>query len=141
MMSEHKIKRIAIESPFAGDVPRNIRYAIAAMRHVMKQGHAPFASHLLYTIPLDDTDEIQRKLGMRFGFAHADACEERWVFFDHGISSGMKAGVSRGEKRGQPIRYIKIPNWHELIADIPQEAIDAMVKAMTVRKTTEVKGL
>ena len=43
------MQRVIIESPYAGDVERNVRYARAAMADCLKRGEAPFASHLLYT--------------------------------------------------------------------------------------------
>lgn len=47
---------VIIESPYAGDVDRNLEYLRAAMRDCLKRGEAPFASHALYTQPgvLDD---------------------------------------------------------------------------------------
>lgn len=45
------MKRVVIESPFAGDVELNLRYLRACMHHCLKSGEAPYASHALYTQP------------------------------------------------------------------------------------------
>lgn len=41
--------RVVVESPFAGDIQKNIEYARKCMADCLKRGEAPFASHLLYT--------------------------------------------------------------------------------------------
>ena len=40
---------VIIESPYMGDVQRNIAYAQQCMGDSLKRGEAQFASHLLYT--------------------------------------------------------------------------------------------
>ena len=49
---------VVIESPYAGDVERNLTYVRRAMRWCLDKGLDPFASHLLYTQDgvLDDDD-------------------------------------------------------------------------------------
>jgi hypothetical protein len=62
---------VILESPYAGDVEANMRYARAAMRDSLMRGEAPFASHLLYTqegVLLDSVPE-ERTLGIEAGFA------------------------------------------------------------------------
>ena len=51
---------VIIESPFAGDVDKNIEYARKCVRDSLNRGEAPSASHLLYTQPgiLDDDEYI-----------------------------------------------------------------------------------
>ena len=104
------MKRIIIESPFAGDVERNIRYTRECMADSLKRGEAPFASHLLYTQEgiLDDTNPEERKLGIESGFAWGEVAEGIAVYEDYGISGGMKLGIERAEKQGIPIEYRKL---------------------------------
>lgn len=89
------MRLVIIESPFAGDIERNLRYLRAAMRDCLKRGEAPYASHALYTQPgvLDDGDAAERKHGIEAGFAwrkHADATV---VYTDLGTSTGMGYGI------------------------------------------------
>ncbi len=90
------MKRVVIESPYAGDIERNIAYAKAAVMDCLNRGEAPIASHLLFTLPglLDDNNAEQRKLGIEAGTAwHAVA--DLVVFYeDYGISSGMQAAIT-----------------------------------------------
>ncbi|MFH1358598.1 MAG: hypothetical protein ABIH37_01790, partial [archaeon] len=60
-----KKKLVILESPFNGDVKKNIKYAKLCMKDCFKRGEYPFASHLLYTQDeiLDDTNPEERKLG------------------------------------------------------------------------------
>ena len=41
--------RVILESPYAGDIERNVKYARMAVRDSLSRGEAPIASHLLYT--------------------------------------------------------------------------------------------
>lgn len=136
--------RVAVESPFAppkGLEPEasrqasreNIRYALACLRYVLAKGASPYASHLLFTLVLRDTTPDERRLGMKAGFAYADECDERWIFVDLGVSAGMKAGETRGNKLGQRVQSIRIGDWRKLVADIPESVIDALVHVMVER--------
>lgn len=101
------MRLVIIESPYAGNVEANVKYARACMRDSLARGEAPIASHLLYTQPgiLDDKIPEQRKLGMHAGFAwnrHADVCV---VYDDYGITPGMQFGINRAEQMGIPVEY------------------------------------
>ena len=43
------MKRVILESPYSGDINRNIQYARMCVRDSLMRGEAPIASHLLYT--------------------------------------------------------------------------------------------
>ena len=43
------MRRVIVESPYAGNVEGNIEYARACVRDSLARGEAPIASHLLYT--------------------------------------------------------------------------------------------
>lgn len=93
------MKLVVIESPFAGDIDRNLRYLRACMADCLRRGEAPFASHALYTQPgvLDDGDTAQRKLGMDAGFAWREMAEATVVYTDLGVSRGMLAGIKHAQ--------------------------------------------
>ena len=99
------MRLVVIESPFAGDVERNLRYVRACMADCFRRGEAGFASHALYTQPgvLDDTIPAERKLGMEAGFAWGDAAHLTAVYEDLGVSRGMAAGVERAHLAGRPV--------------------------------------
>lgn len=105
-------KRVIIESPYAGSnddvVQRNIKYARRAMNDSLKRGEAPFLSHLLYTQVLDDTDPVQRFIGIEAGLSWGEAAEATVVYCDFGISRGMELGIQDAENKGRPVikRYI-----------------------------------
>ena len=101
------MRRVIIESPYAGDVERNERYARAAMRDCLYRGEAPYASHLLYTQPgvLDDTDAAQRALGIEAGLEWGDVADAVVVYTDLGISEGMRYGIRRHIEHGRAVEY------------------------------------
>ena len=101
-------RRVIVESPYAGDVKRNVAYARLAMQWLLRQGMAPFASHLLYTQCLDDRDAADRELGIAAGMSWRHGAELTVAFVDFGISGGMKAGMSHARKHGQEVREVML---------------------------------
>ena len=104
------MKRVIIESPYAGDVKRNIKYAKMCMKDSLMRGEAPLASHLLYTRKgiLDDTIPEERKLGIDAGFAWLEQAELHVFYIDYGYSKGMLLGKEFAEMRNIPIEERKI---------------------------------
>ena len=106
---------VIIESPFSGDVGRNLAYARACMRDCLARGEAPFASHALYTQPgvLDDEIPQEREQGMIAGFAWRLVAETTVVYQDLGISSGMQRGIDHSHSIGVTVEYRSLgPDWN-----------------------------
>lgn len=105
------MKRIIIESPYAGEIAANVAYARAAMRDSLNRGEAPIASHLLYTQPGILRDEVpeERQLGIDAGLAWRNVAELGAFYVDRGWSAGMLAAREVYEREGKPfaIRIIK----------------------------------
>ena len=101
------MRLVVIESPFAGDVTRNLRYLRACLADSLRRGEAPFASHGLYAQPgvLDDSDPIQRALGIMAGFAWRPGAAATILCLDLGVSEGMAKGASHSEKIGVPVEH------------------------------------
>jgi len=101
------MKLVILESPFAGDVEKNIKYARACMRDCLLRGESPFASHLLYTQDgvLDDNVPEERKLGINAGFEWRNVAQKTVVYTDEGITKGMEQGIEHSENLGIPVEY------------------------------------
>lgn len=110
---------VVIESPYAGDVERNMAYLRAAMRDSLERGESPYASHGLYTQPgvLDDDDDAEREAGIIAGFAWRRVSEETAVYFDLGITSGMRFGIADAIERGVAISYRSLGEWRNRAPD------------------------
>lgn len=104
------MKLVIIESPYAGDVEANIRYARECMTDSLLRGEAPYCSHLLFTQDgvLDDNIPEERMLGINAGLEWGKKAEITAVYTDRGISSGMRYGIESAEKNGRPIEYRSI---------------------------------
>ena len=89
------MKRVIIESPYAGDVERNVKYAREALRHSLLLGEAPIASHLLHTQVLDDTVPEERLLGIRAGTAWFEGADVVAFYVNYGMSGGMRGAAGR----------------------------------------------
>lgn len=86
------MKRVILESPFAGDVERNIKYARACVHDSLSRGEAPIASHLLYTQEgiLDDDIPEERSWGIDAGLAWKEVADLHVFYIDYGYSRGME---------------------------------------------------
>lgn len=103
---------VILESPYAGDVERNVAYARACLRDCLYRGESPLASHLLYTQPgvLNDHSPEERAMGLKAGhdwYLKAYTCV---VYTDLGISPGMEAGIAAARSHGVPVEYRTLPD-------------------------------
>lgn len=118
------MKRVIIESPYAGDVEFNLQYLRACMHDCLRRGEAPYASHGLYTQPgvLDDTIPAERSLGIDAGFAWRGVSDLTVVYTDLGISTGMKYGIADAIQKTRPIEYRELgANWNAGDGPSPRE--------------------
>lgn len=107
------MRRVIVESPYAGDVELNTRYVRACLRDCLLRGEAPFASHAIYTqlgVLRDELPE-ERKHGIAAGFAWRGAADATVVYMDLGVSDGMRHGVAHADKIGHPIEYRRLDSW------------------------------
>lgn len=104
-----KMPRVVIESPYAGNVDENLKYARLCAVDCLRRGEAPYASHLITTQFLDDNNSEERKVGMSVGFAWGEVCDYVVVYTDLGISNGMIQGTEVAAKNGKQIFLRKLP--------------------------------
>lgn len=67
------MKLVIIESPYKGDVERNKLYLRACIRDCINRGESPYASHRMLTDALDDTDPVERAIGIKAGLSWRNA--------------------------------------------------------------------
>lgn len=96
------MKRVQLESPFAGDVGANKAYLQRCIRDCIARGESPYASHQMLTDALDDTDPEQRAAGIKAGFAWRSAAELTVFYVDRGWSRGMLLGLQDCLHNGRP---------------------------------------
>lgn len=109
-MKRPRLRRVILESPYAGDVDRNLRYLRACLKDSLARGEAPFASHAIYTQPgvLDDGKPEERVAGIAAGFAWGAVADATVVYEDLGVSRGMHYGIDDAAKAGRPVEYRKL---------------------------------
>lgn len=96
------MKRVVIESPFAGNIEMNKAYGRFAMHDcLVNHNESPYASHLLYTQEnvLRDHLPEERKLGIEAGFFWRNVAEKSIFYTDLGVTEGMKLGIKDCEKK------------------------------------------
>lgn len=114
------MKRVILESPYAGDVNVNEIYAELCMYDCLVNYHeAPYASHLLYTrkYVLNDDISNERELGINAGFAWRGAADLTVFYIDLGVSEGMRRGIADCEKyrRSYVTRNLPKELWDEFM--------------------------
>lgn len=101
------MKLIILESPYAGDIERNIEYARKCIKDCLIRDESPIASHLLFTQKgiLNDAIPEERQLGIDAGLAWKKVAEMQVFYIDYGMSGGMKYAESISDL---PKEYRKI---------------------------------
>ena len=124
--------RVILESPYAGDIERNIKYARMCVKHSLSLGEAPIASHLLYTQEgiLNDDIEHERMLGINAGLAWKEVAEKHVFYVDYGWSKGMKYAHDYATKNNIPIEI-------RAILPIPIDSFEKPVKKCGKKKCNE----
>lgn len=102
---------VVIESPYAGDVERNVAYARAAMKDSLARGEAPLASHLLYPGVLDDGIGNERALGIAAGLRLGSRCDSVAFYVDLGWSGGMRSALDHWHALGMAMEERTLPDW------------------------------
>lgn len=100
--------RVIIESPYSGDVEKNLEYARRCLSDSLSREEAPFASHLLYTQVLNDEIQDERLLGMKNAFMWYKLADLMAVYIDLGVSKGMLKGIEKAHKYDIPIEIRQI---------------------------------
>ena len=104
--------RVLIESPLAAatvdDRLRNIQYARECVLDCLRRGEAPYASHLFFPQVLDDTNPVERQLGIEAGLLWGEAADRTVVYQDLGVSPGMQLGIARAHDVGRGVEYRKL---------------------------------
>jgi len=121
---------VIVESPYAGDIEKNVEYARAAIRDCLMRGEAPFASHLLYTQDGVLKDEIpeEREHGIQAGFIWKQMASKTVVYVDCGISKGMLYGVDVSLEMGQPIDIRSLEAWANEETEANTEQVEGAIK-------------
>lgn len=104
------MKKVIIESPFAGDIERNLDYARKCIKDSLLRGEAPIASHLLYTQKgiLDDDKPDERMLGINSGLEWLKVADKHVFYTDYGIISGMEYAIKKSMDYNIEIEFRKI---------------------------------
>ncbi len=103
-------KKVIIESPFSGDVERNLEYLRACMRDCVLRHESPYASHGLLAQPgvLRDNEPTERALGITLGFEWHSVADYVVVYGDLGISDGMFQGIKNADAAGLDIKVRRL---------------------------------
>lgn len=99
------MRRVVVESPYAGDVEANKKYLHECCLDCLRRGESPYASHGFFVYFLDDNVPEERQAGIEAGLVWADVADVVAVYTDRGISSGMSYAIERHKKSGKKIEY------------------------------------
>ena len=104
------MKKVILESPYAGFVERNIKYARLCVRDSLMRGESPIASHLLYTQEgiLNDDIKEEREKGIDAGLEWKKVADLQVFYIDYGISKGMQYGMDYAKEHNVPFETRKI---------------------------------
>lgn len=106
MQTRHR-PLVLIESPFHHPHEQGKRmhqaYLELCLYDSIHRNEVPIATHKLYTMCLDDDDPIQRSLGMETLVELMERTDFHALYYDLGISKGMRKGIILAKKFGKPL--------------------------------------
>lgn len=117
------MKLTILESPYAAATQEildiHIWYARSAMKQLLLEGYAPFASHLLYTQPgiLDDNIQQERNQGILAGMLWSQHCSQVHMFIDLGISPGMASARRQHNDLGRVVINRRLTHYRGWLID------------------------
>lgn len=102
-----------IESPYAGDVDRNLAYLRDAIADCVRRGESPYASHWMIAASgaLNDLEPDERKRGIELGFLWLRVADKQVFYVDLGLSSGMLTAMARGVVMKKTIEIRSLEKW------------------------------
>lgn len=128
-VAEKKGIRVMIESPYGcsdpGLVELHTLYARLCLAHSIREGEAPFASHLLYPQVLDDRDPEERRKGVALGLRWASVADKIVFCVDLGVSTGMwemERWAQHNKIPTQDRHLSRLPEFKDLIESYDREA-------------------
>jgi hypothetical protein len=107
------MKRVIIESPYAGNYDMNEAYAELCMHDcLVNHNESPYASHLLYTrrFVLRDDVPSDRKLGIAAGFEWRDVADKTVFYIDIGLTDGMNEGIMDCKEKNKEYEVRQLPS-------------------------------
>lgn len=108
---ERNKKLVVVESPYAGDVERNVAYLNALLKDLLRRGLYPYASHRFFPGILNDDIPAERKLGIEAGLAWGRRAYRTIVGVDLGVSPGMQLGLDAARAEGREVEEVSLEGW------------------------------
>lgn len=102
--------KVVVISPFRGNTDLNLQYAMACMKDCIDRDEAPFASHVLYPLILEDSDPDERETGMSCGQEWMLAADLVAVYTDMGVSTGMQNDLDFARNHNIRVMYRTLPS-------------------------------
>ena len=104
MTRRNTMKTVVIESPYRAGNGRTVEDHRSYIDHCsldsLSRSESPYASHLMLTGALDDSDPVQRHRGIAAGYAFSTVCHAVVFYTDLGWSDGMKLALTRAKAMG-----------------------------------------
>lgn len=126
------MKLVIVESPFAGEITKNILYARKCVRDSLERGEAPIASHLLYPQPGILREEVpeERAWGIAAGLAWREVAQLSCFYLDRGWSSGMNAALETCRRENRPFELRALtPDGLLVIEKWMQDRVDELERS------------
>jgi len=125
------MKRVIVESPFAGNEKINKIYGAFAMHDcLVNHDESPYASHLLYTqkYVLRDYISSERKLGIDAGFEWRKVADKTIFYVDLLMTNGMQEGLHDCRMKELPYEVRKLPPslWKRFLDAMENEGIEVI---------------
>lgn len=119
--AQDDLEWVLLESPYSGDIERNVAYAQRAMAYLRSMGFVVWISHLLWTQHHEAPDYFVSDFDPKYDIPNGGreeslnqlesirrACNKVYFFTDYGWSSGMQAGLDHCTRENIPYECVTI---------------------------------
>jgi hypothetical protein len=114
------MKLVVIESPYAGDIEKNLEFCLNICRYAVSKGYSPYASHLMFTQFLDDNVPEERQAGIDCGLAWGEKADMVWICLRpaESLSNGMRYAFEEHLKNRRHIRLMRFDQAGRLLREM-----------------------
>ena len=104
------MKLVIIESPYGQNPELFTKYLALCIQDTLARGEAAYASVPIYALTraLDDLKPEERATGIAAGLEWYSVAEGCVAYVDHGISAGMREGITAARSLNVPVVYRRI---------------------------------
>jgi N6-adenosine-specific RNA methylase IME4 len=108
---------VVVESPYAGNIKRNLHYLNACFTDCLMRGESPIASHKLFA-DVCCGQGPERQVGIEAGVMWGSCANYVVAYVDFGVTDGMKKAIEAYKEMGMKVEYRSLQGYNEEVSNV-----------------------